>query len=769
MYNRSETFLERIQNPSYPQKCLLVFNDVYFDNDDIYDSGVTFGDYFSTSENLTFGDCPSNTVSFSLISNGILSGYEFGIMRAYVGVITASEAYQISASYLAHVEVGGKVFDAGNGGIFIDGERLVSGAYHSLLSDTEYVYAFGTSSSIRIKISDSSYSAISPNKILVQKLATSKSAVFDANNAIATVWVDGEKQTWEYCPMGVYDIEKPRKTTDDIVNIEDGRDLMKVFDVDSADFIGSLTYPTTLSQIYTKLCEYVGVEYESATFLYSTTQYEESPFSTNATKLRDILSYIASRARSIAHFNRLGKLELKWLSAEAEETLETDNMALDESDIAEYSTEPISGVLFKSTQGASISFGDKTNPYPVYANPFITTITASDLAAYKSLLTYTPMSVSVIYANPAIDVGDLIAVTLSDDYVLLVNRYGEVYGVQAGDPEFRLYANTRGEVLAKEDHTAIGKTRQNYEALYDVNEPVVIPLMQRTLRFDGMCSAVYEATGEKFRDLEEVSNTEYNASVAVSQALKKMDETLTQEDIFNRLTGGGEQQGIYLYDGKIYINGEYIKADSISASKITAGTITADVTATNLNITGGSVNIYTSSGTTSAIVLQYGGRSSNISPYTISLTAPNDYYSAIHSYSGFHLYDYRIINDGVVSNYLASFSSGKSNNLRFGSIVLYQQTGENSQGIPTYQQGSTHSPSGLHFMNGSSARSYYDPTMAVIRNSSGITEVFINASSSGGVISVYDTGGSIARAVLDQYGLRFYDSTGVLTKNYPCV
>ena len=43
---------------------------------------------------------------------------------------------------------------------------------------------------------------------------------------------------------------------------------------------------------------------------------------------------------------------------------------------------------------------------------------------------------------------------------------------------------------------------------------------------------------------------------------------LTQEQIFNILTNNGETQGIYLQDGKVYINGSYIKSDSITASKL---------------------------------------------------------------------------------------------------------------------------------------------------------------------------------------------------------
>lgn len=42
----------------------------------------------------------------------------------------------------------------------------------------------------------------------------------------------------------------------------------------------------------------------------------------------------------------------------------------------------------------------------------------------------------------------------------------------------------------------------------------------------------------------------------------------TQRDVFNKLTNNGQTQGIYLTDGRIYINGEYIKAGTISTDRI---------------------------------------------------------------------------------------------------------------------------------------------------------------------------------------------------------
>lgn len=61
-------------------------------------------------------------------------------------------------------------------------------------------------------------------------------------------------------------------------------------------------------------------------------------------------------------------------------------------------------------------------------------------------------------------------------------------------------------------------------------------------------------------------------------------DNLTQEEIFNILTNNGETQGIFMQDGKLYINLSYAKAGTLSADYIKGGHISADL------IQGGSIS-----------------------------------------------------------------------------------------------------------------------------------------------------------------------------------
>lgn len=57
---------------------------------------------------------------------------------------------------------------------------------------------------------------------------------------------------------------------------------------------------------------------------------------------------------------------------------------------------------------------------------------------------------------------------------------------------------------------------------------------------------------------------EANADIALNSA-QSVVEALDQEAIFNKLTNNGEVQGIYLQDGKVYINGEYVNTRNLRA------------------------------------------------------------------------------------------------------------------------------------------------------------------------------------------------------------
>lgn len=69
------------------------------------------------------------------------------------------------------------------------------------------------------------------------------------------------------------------------------------------------------------------------------------------------------------------------------------------------------------------------------------------------------------------------------------------------------------------------------------------------------------------------SNAEKNAIDAASEKVQKLDESLSQKEVFNRLTNDGTAKGVYLQDQDLFINASYIKTGELEASLIKSGKI----------------------------------------------------------------------------------------------------------------------------------------------------------------------------------------------------
>lgn len=63
------------------------------------------------------------------------------------------------------------------------------------------------------------------------------------------------------------------------------------------------------------------------------------------------------------------------------------------------------------------------------------------------------------------------------------------------------------------------------------------------------------------------------ATEAAAEAVAGLDEELTQQEIFDRLTDNGAAQGLYIVDGLLYMNASYIRSGTVSAQYIDAANL----------------------------------------------------------------------------------------------------------------------------------------------------------------------------------------------------
>lgn len=69
------------------------------------------------------------------------------------------------------------------------------------------------------------------------------------------------------------------------------------------------------------------------------------------------------------------------------------------------------------------------------------------------------------------------------------------------------------------------------------------------------------------------SNTTTEQAALIEQAVettRELNRSLTQEEIFNRLTDNGVIQGLLLYNGKVYLNADYVRSGRLGADHIDA-------------------------------------------------------------------------------------------------------------------------------------------------------------------------------------------------------
>jgi hypothetical protein len=93
-----------------------------------------------------------------------------------------------------------------------------------------------------------------------------------------------------------------------------------------------------------------------------------------------------------------------------------------------------------------------------------------------------------------------------------------------------------------------------------------------TSKADGEASiktAVRSRADGAFTDTDWI-DFKYVDKTDIDNAVKEYDTSLGQDEVFNKLTNGGKDQGIYIQDGKLYINANYILAGLLAGKFINA-------------------------------------------------------------------------------------------------------------------------------------------------------------------------------------------------------
>ena len=176
---------------------------------------------------------------------------------------------------------------------------------------------------------------------------------------------------------------------------------------------------------------------------------------------------------------------------------------------------------------------------------------------------------------------------LNSQYVLnvLTPKYTAAFGSTAEGGTYGEYCNRVNDVLKCKTAKALETAMLEYNSAYSAYSTAV-------KEYAAAATAARHAIEQK------------NASDYADGILSAYDEQLGQQEIFNRLTNNGATQGVYMENGKLYINASYMSAGTIADAKgrnswnLKTGVLTTNyMTANNVTATGtfrcGGSNYYT--------------------------------------------------------------------------------------------------------------------------------------------------------------------------------
>lgn len=111
---------------------------------------------------------------------------------------------------------------------------------------------------------------------------------------------------WEDIPLGRFNIDDVYKTRNTIRIMA----IDNMVNLDLPYNLSNISYPTTLYQIYTNICNVCDVQIGTTNF--TNKDYLVSSHPGDDLTFRDVLGYVAELSGCFAKMNRLGALELKW-------------------------------------------------------------------------------------------------------------------------------------------------------------------------------------------------------------------------------------------------------------------------------------------------------------------------------------------------------------------------------------------------------------------------------------------------------------------------
>ena len=640
MYSTTEQFHIAVLGNSPKERVLFSFTDgTIFTNEDVMASpGVKIMEAANLEEELTIGACPSSSLSATIANyQGLLSGFSFGECKVSIGVRTRKNVYPLGSGNVSilingvriegnttqpYLTAGGSATQAQPPfpvySILASGYKLYCISEDGQVWETEWADGQtwnDVADDTWVELEDVTWEELQGvyaesgqlfevNDFMTAKLtkwAADKKAIVFNNNILNEFYQDGSVETYEYVPMGVFNITTPEKRKVDLIEIN-AYDKMTLFDIEADDFLPGLTYPITLGEIYDELCQFVGVKHATQTFINSTRSFSQSPVQTTGITAKDILKWIAEASCTYSRMTRDGENELAWF-AQAQivwpdgktweeistytwdelsdytwnilagvyqqvlpdgQTQAIYNLPMTQyfsATIAEYQVAPIDKLQVMGTENdIGVIVGTGTNGYSIVDNPFLYGETDNEVRPYVVLIfnqlsqfaAFSPV-VATAVCDWSIEAGDIISIDTKDKTYNFPIYCQTITWNGCARVSYESTGTELRPVMSQVNRTKLAQGRQIHEL---------------EVTIDGLSSEISNTDG-RITALELTVNglelSVSNGSTSSTLSLKAGETTLSSANItftgivtFKSLSTAGATQ----------INGSNITTGTVAASRI---------------------------------------------------------------------------------------------------------------------------------------------------------------------------------------------------------
>ena len=442
--------------------------------------------------------------------------------------------------------------------------------------------------------------------------------VYVCTGATSGTWNSSKwtQLTTEYISRGVYTVDKPTSLGKTIkITAYDKMDKLNRYYVGKYTVSGSVTdvvFPVTASTFVQRLCDYCGVPYVSGSmwklgsFVLTEFEYNES------TTCRQVISWVMQSAGGFARMNPSGNLECKpfnpgvWFNSDT---------SINGGTISPWSSvSTYNGGTISPWSSATVYDGGITDGYQ-YALERLTSldvfiedieITGIRAYAYNTIEEFKYYTVGTsgyiidLQNNPMITESTmgLVAERVADKALGL--NFRPFTATLIGDPSIEAndvivmndYLGNPHRSLITTINYALNK-QERIECTAETPEANATEVASTsTSTAMGAVTAAYDYINAKKISADIITTGTLSADRIASNSLgvSKLDGTISDS---------GNTWAVDLTNGTMTIG-------DLSANNITAGTITGAITATNLTMSGGSVNLTTNSSSNDVISLQYG-------------------------------------------------------------------------------------------------------------------------------------------------------------------